>query len=271
MKQVFLINLLLWVFLFPILAQKGEYHPPRIAKGYIYMKDGAVLKGKYLYSPDFERVRVIANGESRVYNAKEIEKIGSKGPKMPKSEFVYMPRKFTSITEAGILIGNPDNDPKTPFTLSTSLNYTLMDGLSAGIGTGVEFYHGTYLPVTANIHYRFGTNRISPFATLQAGYLIALESNYYRPDNYYYTHFLLSSSSAHDMIYAPLYRYGKLDARGGLMINPSVGVIIETDYNFGISLSVGYRYHRLNYKHDMDDYNLDVDYNRLSLKFGIIF
>lgn len=267
MKHVILINLLVWICFSPVLAQGSGYRPPKATKGYIYLKDGTVLKGKYHYSPDFEKIRVTANGESRVYNASEVEKTGSKGPLMSKEEFVYSPRKFTSITEAGLLIGGPDSNPKTPFVLSTSLNYTLTDGLSAGIGTGVEFYHGTYLPVTANIHYRLGTKRISPFASVQAGYLIVLESNYYQPNNFYYT----STSSYYPYdIYNPN-RYEKLDAQGGFMINPSVGVIIETDYDFGISLSVGYRYHRLKYSHDKNDYKLNVDYNRLSLKLGIIF
>ena len=264
MKQVILINLLLWAFLLPALSQGGGYRPPRAERGYVYLKDGTILKGRYLYSPDLDKVKVTAKGESRIYNATEIDKISTKGPAKEKdNEFVYKQRRFTSITEGGILFGNPDNDRKAPFILSTSLNYTLIDGLSAGVGTGVEFYHGTYLPVTANIHYRFGTNQISPFATIQAGYLIALESDYYRPNDFYY----------HDMMSYPnpYSRYEKLDAEGGLMINPAVGAIIETNYGFGISLSVGYRYHRLKYKADRDDYNLNVDYNRLSLKLGIIF
>lgn len=265
MKQVILINLLLWAFLFPVFSQ-GGYHPPRAERGYVYLKDGTVLKGKYLYSPDLDKVKVTANGESRIYNADEIEKVSNKGPEIGKNnEFVYKQRKFTSITEGGILLGNPNNDRKAPFTLSTSLNYTLTDGLSVGLGTGVEFYHETYLPVTANIHYRFGTNQISPFATIQVGYLIGLE-NYYRP-NYMYAYDMGPSSRNS----YPYLRYQELDAEGGLMINPAVGAIIETNYGFGISLSVGYRYHRLKYTTDRDDYNLNIDYNRLSLKLGIIF
>lgn len=264
MKQVILINLLLWALLIPVFAQQGNYRPPRTERGYVYFKDGTILKGKYLYSPDLEKIRVTTKNESRVYESKDVEKISREKPVSDKNApFVYKPRKFTSITEGGILLGSPDNDREAPFVLSTSVNYTLMDGLSAGIGTGVEFYHGTYLPVTANVHYRFNNNRISPFATIQGGYLIALESNYYRPR---YNYNPLSSS------YYPNYNRGEeLDAKGGILINPAVGAIIETDYGFGISLSVGYRYHRLKYKGEYDDYTLNVDYHRLSLKLGIIF
>jgi hypothetical protein len=39
---------------------------------------------------------------------------------------------------------------------------------------------------------------------------------------------------------------------------------------FGMSFALGYQYHRLNYKTDEDN-QLDIDYNRLTIKLGIIF
>jgi hypothetical protein len=61
-----------------------------------------------------------------------------------------------------------------------------------------------------------------------------------------------------------------LDAKGGFMANPSVGVIIYTKPGLGISLAAGYRYQKLNYT-GPDDYDLHIEYNRLSLTLGIIF
>lgn len=268
MKQAILINLLLWAFILPVLSQQSGYRPPRMEKGYVYLKNGTILQGKYMYSPELDKIRVITKEESRVYDVKDIDKASPQKPQTLEGEpYVYKPRKFSFIVEGGILFGNPDNDRKSPFILGTSVNYALMDGLSAGLGTGLEFYNGTYLPVTANIHYRFGTNRVSPFVTVQAGYLIALESNYYIP-NYYYSPY---SSYYPGYIYYPHSGGEKLDAQGGLMINPAVGAIIETDYGFGVSLSIGYRYHKLKYEGDANDYNLSINYNRLSLKLGIIF
>lgn len=261
MKQTILISLLLWGMFLPIMAQTGNYYSQREKKGYVYLKDGTVLKGKYLYAPDLMKIKVVTKEESRIYDSDAVDKVSKNGPERENgTDFVYQQRRFTSITEAGILFGSPDNDRETPFILSTSLNYLIIDGLSAGIGTGVEFYHGTYLPVTANVHYRFGTKRISPFAMIQAGYLINLESDFYQPDR----------TPSYSSYWDPRLR-DKLDAKGGLLINPSVGAIIETDYGFGFSLSVGYRFHRLNYNADENDYHLHIDYNRLSLKLGIIF
>ena len=63
---------------------------------------------------------------------------------------------------------------------------------------------------------------------------------------------------------------GPLDPRGGILVNPGVGYSHMFSPGFGMSLGFGYQYHRLNYK-DEEDYGLDIDFNRLTIKIGIIF
>lgn len=158
--------------------------------------------------------------------------------------------KLISHTEVGMLRGNPDDENSAPFIFHSSLNCAFHRNLSAGIGAGLEFLKEAYLPVMANVLYQFGNKKvITPFVRLQAGYQAPLESN-----------------TVHYPVYYPV----KLDARGGFMTNPSVGVIVYTRTGLGISLSAGYRYQRLTYKGDKD-YALHIEYNRLSLTSGIIF
>ncbi|GHV57152.1 hypothetical protein FACS1894182_05280 [Bacteroidia bacterium] len=174
--------------------------------------------------------------------------------------------KFISHTESGILAGNPSNENNAPFIFHSSLNYAFHKNLSAGLGVGVEFLSETYLPVTANLLYQFGDKKvITPFIRLQAGYQVPLESNTFMLNNYYY---YLSYSD-----YWPGYYPStstKLDSKGGFMANPSVGVIVYTKTGLGVSLSAGYRYQKIKYQDDKE-YELDVEYNRLSLTLGIIF
>jgi hypothetical protein len=109
---------------------------------------------------------------------------------------------------------------------------------------------------------------ITPFVRLQAGYQVALESNTFRSDidgRYYY-----SESSYYWSGYYPE-TSAKLNAKGGWMVHPSVGVTVYTSAGLGISLSAGYRYQQLTYKDNDDNYTLSVEYNRLSLTLGIIF
>ncbi|MDR2040785.1 MAG: hypothetical protein LBP98_00505 [Tannerella sp.] len=170
--------------------------------------------------------------------------------------------RLVSYTEGGMLAGNSDNEHTAPFLFHTSLNYVFLPCLSAGLGTGVEFLKETHLPFTANVLYRFGNKTaLSPFVRFQTGYLFALENKTTASTQYY-----PSYSS-----YAPTSYSGTLmDARGGWLLNPSVGVIFYMRQQVGLALSAGYRHQKLHYA-GKDDYRMRVEYNRLSLTLGIIF
>jgi hypothetical protein len=172
--------------------------------------------------------------------------------------------KLISYTEGGILAGNPENEHNAPFIFQSSLNYAFHKNLSAGVGAGAEFLKETYLPVTANLLYQFGDKKIvTPFIRLQAGYQFPLESK-------------TAIDNPYDAVYYSVrsdYYYNipeKLNAQGGWMANPSVGIIYYTSSGLGISVAAGYRHQKLNYT-GVDDYELHVTYNRLSLTFGILF
>jgi hypothetical protein len=172
--------------------------------------------------------------------------------------------RWISFTEIGVLTGNPDNEEATPFIFQSSLNYAFHKHLSAGLGIGFDFLTETHMPLTANLLYQLGGKRtVAPFIRLQGGYQVPLESKTFNTEVYpvYYD---VSS-------FYPYYpTRTKLDARGGFMANPSIGLVVYTKAGMGISLAAGYRYQQLNYKGDKD-YELHVEYNRLSLTLGIIF
>lgn len=170
----------------------GDIHPIRklplqgkkapFEKGYIYMKDGSVIKGKYLYSSDMDKIRIISGKESRILDASDVEKIADKKASLQSNRkravgSIYSDsRKVVQSAEAGILAGNPDNKQSTPFIFHSSLNYLFQKNISVGAGIGVEFFKETCLPVTANLMYRFNSKGLVPFVTLQAGYLIPIEN-----------------------------------------------------------------------------------------------
>lgn len=165
--------------------------------------------------------------------------------------------RLISYTEGGVLAGNSDNVNNTPFIFHSSLNYAFHPRLSAGLGAGVEFLKETHLPLTANVLYQFGNRpAVSPFVRFQTGYLFALENK--TAYQTYYSYFGGLQSSA------------VMDARGGWLLNPSVGVIFYTKQRVGFALSAGYRYQKLHYA-GKADYRIYAEYNRLSLTLGIIF
>jgi hypothetical protein len=167
--------------------------------------------------------------------------------------------KLFGIIEGGLLVGNSDNVDNAPFIFHSSLNYAILRNLSAGVGVGVEFYQDTHLPVSANLMYQLGkSGSVIPFAKFEAGYQIPLDTKMERSYYYYYDY------------YSPDTR--KMDAKGGLLLNPSIGIIIQCKNDIGIVLSAGYRHQQLEYVAKEDkDFSQLVEYNRLSLKLGLIF
>jgi hypothetical protein len=239
--------------------------------GYVHLKNGTVLKGRYIYSSDLEKLRVVSGKNTWIYDSSEVEMITKNRPSRRFAddyefpENTISPPKFFNLTEMGILAGNPDNSQSAPLVLGSSLNYTFRNNLSAGAGVGIEFLKETYLPVTANLMYKLRETRFTPYAILQAGYQVPIEGSrtvYYNvvPD-------YVSSS----MIWPGPWPVSQtpMTAKGGLLFNPAVGFISHSRSGYGFSMSVGYRFHRLRYSAE-NDYNLDIDFNRLSVKIGLI-
>jgi len=271
MKELFF----LLCFVVMVIHSRGQnqqsYSAPYYEKGYVQLKDGTVLKGKYVYSNTLEKIRVNSGKNTFVFDASEVERITSSRPERRYAaesdftDFSIEPPKWFSLTEVGVLAGNPDNSQNAPLVLGSSLNYTFWNNLSAGAGLGLEFLKETYMPVTANLLYRLRPASFTPFVMLQAGYQVPVEDSrtvYYRvvPD-------YVSSS----LIWPGPWPVGNtlMKAKGGILLNPSVGFFSYSRSGYGFSLSAGYRFHRLRYSAE-NDYNLDIDFNRLSVKLGII-
>jgi hypothetical protein len=98
----------------------------------------------------------------------------------------------------------------------------------------------------------------SPFFSLYGGYSLALDDD--GTNGYGY---------ATD-VYWPNQTYEPYQAKGGWLLNPGFGIRNMFGENFGIVFSAGYRFQRLYYTAG-DQKKLMVDYNRLSVKIGIIF
>lgn len=276
-KKVFLITLALLLWVITMSAQTYDL-PNYIVykKGYISLKNGDILKGKYVYSVDFKKLKVIANNETRIFDADDVGRITKKNPfelADTSNGFIpstYKPSRIFNITELGFLIGNQDNTNKSPFIFHTSANYSFTPLLSAGVGTGVELYRETYVPVTANVMYKLNNRRTSPYISLSGGYQIPVDGTRMTTTEVYsplMSDYMYSSSSYYPY---PYYQNSELKAKGGFLLHPAMGFFYQLNEGLGMGVSVGYRFQVLNYTGD-NDYRLDVTYNRLSVKLGFIF
>ncbi len=252
-------------------AQSALYQKTsHFERGYIYLKDGSVIKGSYLYSPGMDKIRINSGKNSMVLDSSEIEKISRMRPAREYSgeeiseEFTVKPPRFFNITDAGLLVGNPDNSQSAPLVFGTAMFYNFHGNFSAGAGLGVEFLKETYVPLSLNLMYKLKSTRVTPYINFQAGYQVPVEDSralYYSviPD-------YVSSSVIWPGPWAT--SQTELDAKGGILLNPSIGILSFNRFGYGFNMSVGYRFHRLRYSGE-NDYNLDIDFNRLSVKLGV--
>ena len=258
MKKLCLL-LLTAFFAFPTFAQPQ--------KGYVYLKNGTILKGKYQYTEDLSKLKIESAVNIWIFKADEIEKVSSKKDQLTNTfEEENWNSPLALRTEIGVLVGNSGNSQTAPFSFSTALNYNIVTKFSAGLGIGLEFLKETYLPAFVNIEYKLRNSYSTPYVFLKTGYEIPLEEsngvyNGVQPV-YYYDSMLWPGNWG--------YSNEATDTKGGFMINPGVGYLRMFSSGFGMSFAFGYQFHRLSYKGE-NDYQLDIDYNRLTIKLGVIF
>ena len=243
---------------FPVLAQSE--------KGYVYLKNGTILKGKYQYTNDLSKLQIESAGNLWIFKADEVDYVTSKKSHLINSfEEQVSTSHFMLRTEIGVLTGNSEDSQSAPFSFSSMLNYTILSKLSVGAGIGLEFLKETYLPAFINVEYKMRNSYSTPYVFLKSGYEVPLEDA-----NPVYNYSIQPLYYDYMPWPYPNYNNQNLDAKGGFMINPGIGYQRMFSPGFGMSFAFGYQFHRLVYKGE-SDYRLDIDYNRLTLKLGVIF
>ncbi|MGQ8335934.1 hypothetical protein ACUNWD_05235 [Sunxiuqinia sp. A32] len=235
----------------------GSSFAQKNKKQIIYLKNGSVIKGN-LAQVDDQKVAINSGRNIIVINEAEIDTITSK----------WKPESFDGIkapyfikTSIGILAGGSNNSKPTPFSFDASFNYGICPQCYVGAGLGVDLLEESYLPVFLNLEYHFRESQFTPFVGIQGGYMVPLD-DHVRTQTYY--------DMAPWISYWPNYYQETLDNKGGYLINPSFGFVSQVNQNLGISLSFGYRFHKVGFEGD-NEYELEREYNRLSIRLGILF
>lgn len=237
-------------------------------KGYVYLKNGTILKGKFQYT-DAGKLRVESAGNIWVFDVAEIDSVaGRRTARAVQMENLPQYSRIFYRTEVGVLAGNSQNSQSAPVSLTGTVNYLVTPQFSAGAGFGAELLKESYLPAFINAEFKLRNSWSSPYFFVKAGYQVPLEDS--REIYYDVVPMWSSSSSIWWPGPQPVHNYGKLDPKGGILINPGIGYSHLFSPGFGMSLGFGYQFHRLHYKGE-NDYGLDIDYNRLTVKLGFIF
>jgi hypothetical protein len=231
-------------------------------KGFVYLKNGTIIKGKYQMHS--EKIFIQSAGNLWVFEPSEIDTVTSfRQRNISLLDDFTTSSPFFFRVETGLLIGNSQNSQSAPFSFHSSMNYRVNNNFSAGLGFGAEFFKETYMPVFVNLEYKLKNSSSSPYFFLKGGYEVAIEDG----GAVYYDYVIPPWSS----VYYPWYSgMNNLKAKGGIMVNPGFGFSRMVAPGFGVSLAFGYQFHRLHYSASKD-YGLDIDYNRLTIKIGILF
>ena len=162
--------------------------------------------------------------------------------------------RYFNHSQVGLLIGEESEEQERKAMIPS---FNTVNGIrfgnhfGIGVGVGIEPFEYTVFPVYASGYYFLTNKRNSPYFALKGGYAFA---NSHKQINSYY--------------------YGEHNNKGGLMINPEIGVRFKVS-GFDMTLSGGYRYQRLESQATTEGtvytYNHKVDYNRVSVALGIMF
>lgn len=221
----------------------------------IYLKNGSIINGQIISSDPSGQMKIKTKDNSLwVFEASQIESVSKS-----TSTFNQIRTGYFNLTEAGILTGNSNNKFDTPFSLMNIIGWQCRNGFSVGAGAGVEFFNETYLPVVADFRYYLKRQGVSPFLGIQGGYSFALD----QPDKQYVY-------QIYNIWPGPSGNTFDIKAEGGYLINPSVGFCTLLSENLALTFSAGYRFMRHRYSRE-DNYKIDIGYNRLSLKIGLLF
>ncbi len=218
----------------------------------IYLNSGEVFKGHMRESPDPDKIRLetlclntrfFPKGE---INRIEEEKINMKTMRYGKEPSV---QGYFNKTDLGLLIGS-GNSNNVAFSIQMVNGYKFGGKYYPGIGTGLEFYGHTVLPLYADFTYALAENHVSPFLKASFGYSIPIEES--------------------------RGQWGaSTENKGGIMFAVGVGTMIRTGVHSAMSISLVYRYQSLRsvYTEDWnnDVVNLEKQMNRVALRFGFIF
>ncbi|HSH20266.1 MAG TPA: hypothetical protein VLA03_07420, partial [Draconibacterium sp.] len=228
MKKLCLL-LIAAIIAFPVFGQSQ--------KGYVYLKNGTILKGKYRYTEDLSKLQIESAGNLWLFDADEIDRVTSKKSQFKAYEDQTLNSPFLLRTEIGVLVGNSSSSQSAPFSFTSALNYDIIPKLSVGAGIGLEFLKETYLPVFVNMEYKLRNSYSMPFVFLKTGYQVPIEDtnpiyNYEIQPLYY------------DFMPWPYpNNYNQtLEAKGGFMINPGIGYQRMFSSGFGMSFAFGYQF-----------------------------
>ena len=224
------------------------------------LKNGSIIKGRLIEMTDSNKVSIETLCQNTwVFSLDEIERMEcnqslslATGPNSGSRYSTGLGKRsgFYSVSSPGLLFASGNNDKNTIFSLQMTGGYQLQSRYFAGIGTGLEFFQYSQLPLFLDVSYLLTEGTVSPFIVLRGGYSFALEDP---PDNDWITY----------------------QGKGGYLWGAGLGIVIPLGQKNALSCSILYRYQDVTVINTTlwndEVTEITTEYNRLSVRLGIMF
>jgi len=228
---------------FPLLLAQEADH--------VYLKTGSVIRGNILEVDPADHVKIEdLCGNIWYYKIAEVENISSEPYESKLKTSQASPgfdAGFVNMTSIGFLVGSSHNSQVAPFSLLMVNGYRLSNGFFAGIGTGVEFFSTSYLPLFLDLRYDVIGKDVVPYVVAKGGYGFPLTADYSEYNNSY-------------------------EYSGGALYGAGIGLKIRTRNHFAWDIEVLYRYQKTSYSETYDWNNQEYEYedifNRIEIRLG---
>jgi sRNA-binding regulator protein Hfq len=195
----------------------------RIPQNTIYLKNGSVIKGTIIEDIEGVSIKVqTADKSIWVFKKADVNKVitSVKAQTTPMVDYTLKRGYFTQV-QAELMPSKKQSSEGTVPSMLGVAGYQINKHFSAGVGTGVEAFHISMLPVFGDMRYYFFNDQYTPFINLKAGYAFPLEN---QRDNT---------------------RNVDMKSKGGLMGGLELGYIRSLSNATKFTFSLGYRYQRL--------------------------
>jgi hypothetical protein len=221
----------------------------------ITLQNGNIYRGIIVEQPDTGIIRLNTLCHNTLnFNRNDISSVSTEQLNLRRSgldiPFKYEPKGYVNITDFGLLIATGNNNQNGIFTISTMNGYSFASRFIAGAGVGIELFQSLMLPLYADTRIILAKSRITPYAGFKTGYSFALED--------------------------PAANWGEsYDSHGGFTLGTGAGVFIWINDRSSFEINLSYRYQAIKtdrtYEWSGVTTTLTTTYNRLELRFGILF
>lgn len=181
MKKIYIILTFLSIMFCPFIAKAQATY-----EDVVYLKNGSIIHGIIIEQIPNESLKIqTKDGNVFVYKMAEIEKItkevvkGSENSSTNNSEFEIKHSGFTNITEFYAGGGIKETVSKFMFGVHTINGYLINPHFSVGVGVGLELSNSLMIPIFADFRYNFTSKSVSPFFSVDAGYIKPINDSYY--------------------------------------------------------------------------------------------